>query len=126
MIPKIQNNVLQDWEKLENLPEITATTWESSKFLNWAWEWVTIWGWWGWWVAYNWIKNLFTATSWQTVFTLSDSPWDNDSVEVTVNGGWPYIVWEDYTISLNTVTWLNNWFTIETWDKIEIKYIITY
>ncbi len=38
MIPKIQNNVLEDWEKLGNLPDVEIS-WDSSKFLNWVWEW---------------------------------------------------------------------------------------
>lgn len=69
-----------------------------------------------------WVEDEFTATEDQTIFTLSSTPTDSDSVQMFVNG----VIYDDtadYTVSGTTVTWLDAKFTMDTGDKILIRYI---
>lgn len=67
--------------------------------------------------------DQFTATSKQTVFSLSDTPVDPDDVELTVNGI-EYANGSDFSVSGTTVTWLDVLFTLSAGDCIIIDYDI--
>lgn len=66
-------------------------------------------------------RDEFTATTGQTVFTLTHAPSNPDATKMYVNAG-KYDIVDDYTISGNVLTWLNTPFGLDAGDDIEIYY----
>ena len=67
------------------------------------------------------IIQVETATASQTVFTLDEVPFDDNDVEMKINGV-SYLITTDYTISGTTATWLDTDFTLDAGDKVEFIY----
>jgi hypothetical protein len=69
----------------------------------------------------SWQQDEFTPTLGQVTFILSSAPTNPTSVELYVNG----VLYDDvgdYTISGQTITWLDTNFTMETTDQVIIRY----
>lgn len=68
-----------------------------------------------------WFEDESTPTIGQVTFILSTAPTDALSLTMRVNGA-AYDNGIDYTVSGVTVTWLNLDFTMETTDKVHLRY----
>ena len=68
---------------------------------------------------YN-VEQTFTPTIGQTVFTLSQTS-AGRRILVFVNGQ-EQLQGTDYTVSGNTLTWLNTDFSLDTIDRLTIYY----
>jgi hypothetical protein len=66
-------------------------------------------------------KDEFTPSNGQVVFELSATPTDYANLEVCVNGSEMDDI-TNYTISGNTLTWLDDPFILETTDKLVVRY----
>lgn len=66
-------------------------------------------------------SDTFTPTASQTVFTLSAAA-DASCENTALVNGVAYIEGTDYTISGTTFTWLDNLFTLDTTDCLEVRY----
>jgi hypothetical protein len=66
------------------------------------------------------VRDTFTPTNGQTVFTLSQQPTEPGTVTLFVNGV-AYLPTADFTTSGLIVTWLNA-FKLETSDTVSILY----
>jgi len=68
------------------------------------------------------VTDSFTPTPGQTVFTLSQTPNSNDSVSVYLNGQRRRIT-SDYTLSGNTLTWINpDGILLTPDDRLDVTY----
>jgi hypothetical protein len=66
-------------------------------------------------------EDEYVATVGQVTFILSQTPTDPVSVTVAVNG----VIYDDisdYTVSGTTLTWLNTLFSLDTGDKVIVRY----
>lgn len=68
-----------------------------------------------------WVEDEYTPTNGQLTFILSQAPTDVNSLVFFANGVAADDT-DDYTVSGTTVTWLNNWFVMDTSDKVLIRY----
>lgn len=68
-----------------------------------------------------WSEDEVTPTLGQVTFILSSAPIDPLSLTMRVNGT-AYDNGVDYSVSGVTVTWLNLDFTMETTDKVHLRY----
>lgn len=68
-----------------------------------------------------WVEDEFSATNGQVTFILSQAPTDANSLVFLVNGVAADDT-TDYTISGQTITWLDNLFVMDTSDKVLIRY----
>lgn len=97
------------WLDLDIIDELSIewfqSLWESA-------EWV-----------YNWIEDVIVPINWQTVFTMSQTTLDEESVLLFINNV-SYTKWNDWTILWNDITWINTSFTISDTDNIEIRYVV--
>lgn len=69
----------------------------------------------------TWKEDEYVPTVGQVSFSLSQSPQDTNSVFFVING----VIYDDtadYTVSGQTVTWLNTSFSLEITDVVIIKY----
>lgn len=68
-----------------------------------------------------WYEDVFTATPGQTIFTLTETPVDAESFQLTING----VKYENdqYTLVGNVVTWLNIAFFMDGGETVLCKYI---
>lgn len=67
-------------------------------------------------------EDEFTPTLGQVSFILSEAPGDLESLKFIVNGI-EYDRDVDYNISGVTITWLDVPFTMETDDKVIVRYL---
>lgn len=68
-----------------------------------------------------WVEDEFTPTNGQVTFILSQAPTDANSLVFLANG----VAADDgvdYTRSGQTITWTDNWFVMDTSDKVLIRY----
>lgn len=70
----------------------------------------------------QWVEDEFIAIALQTVFTLSGTPADPETFELTVNGV-QYDDVDDYTLVGNVITWLDTPFTLSAGDEVICRYI---
>jgi hypothetical protein len=70
----------------------------------------------------EWKEDEFEPTAAQITFILSQGPEDTTSVFFIINGV-TYDDQSDYSVSGQTVTWLNTLFLMEVGDKVIIKYV---
>jgi hypothetical protein len=68
-----------------------------------------------------WTEDEFSPTPAQVTFILSQAPTDSESIVFVVNGVIADDV-VDYTVSGQTVTWLNTNFVMEAGDVVAIRY----
>lgn len=69
----------------------------------------------------SWTEDEFTPTPAQITFAISSAPIDPASLFFIING----VIYDDtsdYTVSGQTVTWLNTLFLMESEDKVLIRY----
>ena len=69
------------------------------------------------------ITDVFTPTLGQTIFILSQTPSDDNDVQMFVNSI-KTILGTNYTAVGTTVTWLDTPYILDTSDKVEIVYFI--
>ena len=68
-----------------------------------------------------WVEDEYTPTNGQVTFILSQAPADANSLVFLANG----VAADDgvdYTRSGQTITWTDNWFVMDTSDKVLIRY----
>lgn len=70
--------------------------------------------------GFIWTKDEFIPTTGQVTFVLSQTPSDLASLELAINGV-EYDDGVDYTVSAQTITWLDP-FTLRTKDKMIVQY----
>ncbi len=74
--------------------------------------------------AVNFVQEVLPVnTNGQTLFILSQLPSSNSTVTMFVNGV-KQVQALDYTISIQTITFLNNAFTLRTTDVVDFYYAI--
>lgn len=69
-------------------------------------------------------ENLTVSANEQTVFTLSQTPKDDNDVALIINS-LRYINGVDFTVSSTTLTWISTDFSLETTDKVTADYAYT-
>ena len=69
-----------------------------------------------------WTENEFTPTLGQTVFTLTPGPSETRSLSLFVNGVRADDV-TDFTVVGTTLTWLDTDFSLDTSDKVIVRYV---
>lgn len=73
-------------------------------------------------VSTVWNEDEFTPTAGQVTFILSAPPKDQASIQFFVNGVLTDDV-VDYTVSGQTITWLNTHYSMEITDKVIVRYL---
>lgn len=69
----------------------------------------------------TWVEQEWAATPGQVTFILAGTPTEATSLSFFVNG----VMYDDdvdFTRSGNTITWLNAAFTMESGDKVHVRY----
>lgn len=70
----------------------------------------------------TWVEDEFEAQALQTVFTLSKTPVNNDTLSLCINGV-RYDDEDEYTVVGTTLTWLDTPFVLDAGDEVVVRYM---